>query len=647
MNKPIEYLRALCRDIVQNAQSGHIGMSLGASTLVYTLYKNFLKINPKNPDFIDRDRVVFSAGHCTPLIYSILHLCGYDITLNDLRCFRSLGSCTKGHPEIQTCGVDCTTGPLGQGFATAVGLAIAEKHLANVFNKQDLKLFDHYTYVILGDGCLMEGVSYESASIAGELKLSKLIALYDSNQITLDGQTNGVFSEDIKARFIAQGWDVFEVEKIDDEISISNAIIEAKLSDKPSLVIVPSVIGLGLQDEGNPITHSCKISRDECYEYREKNGLTTEAFSIPQNIYKEFQNMISATRIQNEYEETLYLYKKQYKKEYELYTKYLNNDFKVDINLSTCETFSGINLGHVALNALSESAKNIIGGSADVSRSTKARILASGFIDADNFSAKNLKFGVREFAMACISNGIAIHGGLVPFCSTFLAFSDYMKPAIRLSALMHAKVLYIFSHDTIKVGKDGPTHEPVEQIDMLRSIPNLQVFRPCCGTEVAYAYAQAYEYDGPTAIILSKGELSNLITKEKYMQDGVYCVYKGKKSIANIFASGEDMNLALKVLSKLRSQDLDANLYSILKSDNFTNIQKNSIKTNCVIECASAYTLQKFVGNQGLLFCVREFGQSGDGEQIYKNFNFDEEIISKEIVKLSIKNDDCIYSTLY
>lgn len=647
MFKPVDCLRALSRDIVANAQSGHIGMSLGASSLVYALYKTELNIFPENPDFINRDRVVFSAGHCTPLIYSILHLCGYDITIDDLKAYRTIGSATPGHPEIQSCGVDCSTGPLGQGFASAVGLAIAEKHLSSIFNKPGFDIINHYTYVILGEGCLMEGISYESASIAGELGLRKLIALYDCNKITLDSETKDVFTEDIELRFRALGWDTFKVQNHDDLVEITQAIEDAKNSSRPSLVIVPSVIGLGLDCENTPQAHSYILDENEAREFREKICLPKELFNIPVNMYRHFQEkLFKADKMEYLYNQMLKEYKKKYKKEYELFMKYLNNDFKIDIDLNTRQLFSGRDFGHVAVNSLFESANNLLVGSADLSSSTKIRLLSSGFMNFDNPQNKNIRFGVREFSMASICNGIATYGALVPVCSTFLSFSDYMKPAIRMSALMRARVIYVFTHDSIQVGQDGPTHQPVEQMDMLRTIPHLQVFRPCCGGEVSYAFKSAYKYMGPTAIILSKEKLTNLVVNEKELEKGIYCVYKGNKPIANIFASGADMNLALSVRNILATKQLDVNIYSILRVDeNF--ILPKSPKTNCVIECSSAYTLQYLLGENGLLVCQREFGQSGIGEMVYRKNGFKAEDIAQKIIKLSSKNGDCITSLLY
>ncbi len=638
MYQPVECLRALSRDMVANADSGHIGMSLGASSLVYSLFRNFLNVSPRNPDFINRDRVVFSAGHCTPLIYSALHMCGYDITIEDLKKFRQIDSCTPGHPEVQTCGIDCTTGALGQGIGCAVGLAMAEKHLASIFNKGNLKLFDHYTYAIVGEGCLMEGVSYEAMSIAGEQNLSKLIVLYDCNQVTLDGTTNGVFSEDLEKRVIAQGWDVFKVKTSDDMPGIAKAISDAKNSSRPSFVIVPSVLGLGTNFAGSNKAHAMKITKDDAITYREQCGLPSDMFNIPVDMYKHFGEInAKAEKMEREYANTLQEYKKKYKEDYELFTKFVQNSFKLDFNLNFTSVKSGRDAGALCLNALYNNAPNLFGGSADLASSTKVYINGAGVFSASNPQGCNIPFGVREFSMACICSGIALHGGLMPFCSTFLTFADYMKSAIRTCALMHARSLYVFTHDSIRVGEDGASHEPVEQIDMLRSIPNVVVFRPCCYAEVQYAYKFAYKHMGPTVIVLSKEALENLEVFDADMKQGIYAVYRCEQPCANILASGYEMHLALAVREKLKQKGLDANIYSILNVPKVVNLN-SPVKINCVIECASAYTLGNLIIPSGMLVCTREFGLSGRGDNVYLRRGFSAENIANKLLILCKNN---------
>lgn len=638
MYKPVEVLRALSRDMVANSDSGHIGMSLGASSLVYALFRNIINVSPKNPDFINRDRLVFSAGHCTPLIYSILHMCGYDITIEDLKKFRQIDSCTPGHPEVQTCGIDCSTGALGQGLACAVGLAMAEAHLAGIFNKGDLKLFDHYTYAIVGEGCLMEGVSYEAMSLAGENNLSKLIVLYDCNNVTLDGSLNGVFDEDLEKRVIAQGWDVFKVNSSDDIAGITKAISDAKKSNRPSFVIVPSIIGLDTNYAGLSKAHAMKISKDDAITYREQCGLPPEMFNVPIDMYRHFAEIQSkADKIEREYTSILKEYKRQYKEEYELFTKFVQNKFNIDLNLDFSSVKSGRDAGNLCLNAVYNKAPNWFGGSADLASSTKAFLDKAGKFSQDNYKGCNISFGVREFSMACICSGIALHGGLMAFCSTFLTFADYMKPAIRMASLMHARVLYVFTHDSIRVGEDGASHEPIEQIDMLRSIPNVTVFRPSTYQEVQYAYKFAYFNIGPTVIILSKEKLESLYSGEEDMKQGIYALYTSERPCANILASGYEIHLALEVRELLKQKGFDANIYSILNVPKKINLA-SQVNVNCVIECASAYTLNNLIVPNGMLVCTREFGLSGRGDNVYLRRGFNAEKIANMLLNLCKNN---------
>ena len=638
MYKPVECLRALCRDMVANADSGHLGMSLGASTLVYTLFRNFLNVSPKNPDFINRDRIVFSAGHCTPLIYSILHLCGYDITIEDLKKFRQIDSCTPGHPEVQTCGIDCSTGALGQGLACAVGLAMAEAHLASIFNRGNLKLFDHYTYAIVGEGCLMEGVSYEAMSLAGENNLNKLIVLYDCNQTTLDGNLTNVFSEDLEKRVIAQGFNVFKVNATDDIAGITKAISDAKNSNRPSFVVVPSVIGLGTNLAGKSSAHAMKLTQFDCSAYRDQCGLPSEMFNIPIDMYRHYQELMAkADKMEREYAQTLDEYRRKYKNEFDLFTKFVKSDFSLNFNLDFSLTKSGRDAGNMCLNALFGNAPNLFGGSADLASSTKAYLSDGKNFSSSNYLGSNISFGVREFSMACICTGISLHGGLVPFASTFLTFADYMKPALRMCAQMRAKGLFIFTHDSIRVGEDGASHEPIEQIDELRSIPNLTVFRPCCYAEVQYAYKYAYKNNGPTVIILSKEKLANLNPNIQDMAEGVYAVYRAENPCCNIIASGYEMHLAIEVRDNLTKLGYDANIYSILCMPKRYNLN-SPVNVNCVIECASAYTLSSLINPCGMLVCTREFGLSGRGDNVYIKRGFSADKITKLLINLCKNN---------
>ncbi|MBQ8749359.1 MAG: transketolase [Clostridia bacterium] len=652
MFEPINAIKVLAIDQIANAKSGHLGMAISASPIVYALYKNILNIAPNEPNFINRDRVIFSAGHCSSLIYSILHLCGFNVTLDDLKSFRKYGSKTAGHPEYNICeGVDATTGPLGQGIAIAVGMAMAERHLASKYNKPNFNLIDHYTYVVCGEGCLMEGVSYEACSLAGLHKLNKLIIIYDCNKITMDGSSEISFNEDLCKRFEAQGFDTIVVKTRNSVTEITTAIEQAKRSDKPTFIVVPSIIGEGTCYAGTNKAHGSPLDLNEAIKFRESCGFSDELFEIDKKYYKHFEDIKEkGKKMVADYNKMLDKYRKAYKKEYNDFINALNNDFKPSINLHIKEEIAGRDLGQYALRELNSNVSNLFGGSADVMTSTKAYLIDESEFSATNYAGKNIRFGVREFAMSAICNGIALHKGLVPFCATFLAFSDYMKASIRLSALMKLKVIYIFTHDSICVGEDGPTHQPIEQLDCLRNIPNLQVFRPCCGSEVGYAYMSAYEYDGPTAIILSRNNLAILTAKQTDMQKGAYIVHKAKKAIANVIATGLEVGLGQKVIQELNAKGLDANLISIVNKNNFDKLTikekhkiiNSSIKTNVVIEASSATTLANLCGTNGLIFNISEFGASGDAETLYKAYGFDAKTIAEKIMEKSFKNNDSI-----
>lgn len=650
--KDLDALKVLAIDEIANAKSGHPGMAISASPIVYSLYKKMLNVVPSEPKFINRDRVVFSAGHCSALVYAILHLCGYDVSLNDLMKFRKFGSITAGHPEVDLCpGVDATTGPLGQGIAMAVGMAMAERHLASRFNKPDIQLIDHYTYAICGEGCLMEGVSYEACSLAGTNKLNKLIIIYDCNKITMDGSSELALQEDLCKRFEAQGFSTFVVEKAGDIEGICEAIAKAKTSDKPSFIVVPSIIGEGTKVAGTNKAHGTPLSLEEAVEFRTQFGFSNNLFDLPSEIVQSYHSVFErGEQIKCDYAQKLVRYKRKYRKLFKEFSQILENQPSVKIKLDVHEEIAGRDLGQYALREVNKSVPNLFGGTADLMTSTKAYLIDESDFSSENYAGKNIHFGVREFSMNAICNGIALHGGLVPFCSTFLVFSDYMKASIRLSAIMKQKVIYIFSHDSIEVGEDGPTHQPIEQLDALRSIPNLQVFRPCCGAEVAFAYEQAISYQGPTAIILSKNKLPVLNTKRVDFSKGAFLVHKTRLPIANIIATGLEVGLALQVVNELQELNKDANVISIVNKrafDLITEKERNkiidkSIKTNVVIEASSANAISNLAGLNGLVFNINEFGASGSKTTLYNYYGFNPKAIANAIIEKSLKNGDSI-----
>ena len=644
----INTLRALSGDMTAEAKSGHPGMALGVAPVVYALYHDIAKINPANPKFFDRDRIVFSAGHCSAVIYSALHLSGYDLTIDDLKNFRSLGSKTPGHPEFGlTPGVDCTSGPLGQGVATAVGLAIAERHLAERFNKEDVELINHYTYAIVGEGCLMEGISYEACSIAGNLKLNKLIVIYDCNNISIDGSTSITFTEDLKSRFTAQGFNVTKVDVENDGYEgIVNAIKQAKQSDKPSFIIVPSIIGYGSVNEGKNKSHGTPLSYEEAEALRIKFNLDKTPFSVSKEVYNDFSIVKkNGLKAQKEYNAKVSYYKKKYKEYYKEFQKLFTSDIDI-INLDVDEAIAGRDLGQVALNKMATLTNNLIGGTADLASSTKQYITGGGDMKYDLYSSKNIRYGIREFAMGAITNGLALHGGLVPFCSTFLVFSDYLKAAIRLGALMKLKEMFIFTHDSIEVGEDGETHQPVEQLNTLRMIPGLDVVRPCCGSEVAFAYTHAYKNDRPTAIVLAKSKLLDHISSFKDIEKGAYIIADCKRPCAIILASGNEVGLALKVKQILDSRGCDVRVVSMLCQELFLRQDDKYIKkilpknfnTIVSIEAGNTSSWKRFVGSKGLCIGIEEFGASGKSKDLYVKYGFDAEVIADKVEKLAKEN---------
>ncbi len=652
-NNGLNALKALAIDEIANAKSGHPGMALSASRVVYALYKNVLNVAPTQGNFINRDRVVFSAGHCSALVYAVLHMCGFKVSLDDLKAFRKYGSITCGHPEFGVCdGVDASTGPLGQGIAMAVGMAMAERHMASKFNKGGFNLIDHYTYAICGEGCLMEGVSYEACSLAGLHKLNKLIIIYDCNKITMDGSSELAFNEDLHKRFEAQGFNVLEVESGASVEEITAVIQRAKqCKDKPSFIIVPSIIGEGTKVAGTNKAHGTPLKLEEAIEFRQSLGFSSELFDIPKECYADFECVnANGQKLLSDYNAMLNNYKKQHKKDYKAFMDALAGEYDVNIDLNIKEEIAGRDLGQYALRELNKQVPNLFGGTADLMTSTKAYLIDELSFSPLSPKGKNIHFGVREFGMGAICNGIALHGGLVPFCSTFLVFSDYMKASIRLSALMKQRVIYVFTHDSIEVGEDGPTHQPIEQLDALRSVPNLQVFRPCCGNEVGFAYMQAMRYNGPTAIVLSKNKLPIVRVKLADMEKGAYLVHKAKKPIANIIATGLEVGLALKVLDVLNEKGQDANVISVVDKGAFdlldekekAKIIDKSLKTNTVIEASSAGTLADLAGLNGLVYNIKRFGASGDKNTLYKALGFDAEYIAVKIMNKSFENIDSI-----
>ncbi|NLJ95468.1 MAG: transketolase, partial [Clostridiaceae bacterium] len=575
----INAIRVLSIDAVQKANSGHPGMPLGAAPLAFELWANHMKHNPKNPDWFNRDRFILSAGHASMLIYSLLHLFGYGLTKEDLSQFRQRNSKTPGHPEyLDTEGVEMTTGPLGQGMATAVGFAMAEAHLASRFNTEDHNIIDHYTYVVTGDGCLQEGVSGEASSLAGHLKLDKLIAIYDRNQITIEGSTDLAFTEDVVKRYESYNWEVLNVEDGNDTASIGEAIQKAKSNkDQPSLIVVNSQIGYGSPLVGSEATHGAPLGEENILKTKEYLGWDTslEAFEIPQELESYMADLQTELgKSEAEWNDLFADWKKanpELAKELELC---INPDTDAIENDPDFWDFSGSaatrKTSGIALNRLVKHLPGLIGGSADLAPSNNTHMEGLADFSATDYSGRNIHYGIREFAMTCIVNGMVLHGGLQAFGATFFVFADYMKPALRLAALMDIPSLFILTHDSIGVGEDGPTHQPIEQLAMLRATPNTYVFRPCDGVETAAGYLFNLKAKKPTVLALTRQNLPTYEQSSKEALKGGYVFQDSEQEPELIImASGSEVEPALEAQKELTKEGKQVRVVSIPCLDAF------------------------------------------------------------------------------
>ncbi|MDI6605045.1 MAG: transketolase [Thermoanaerobacteraceae bacterium] len=656
----INTMRILSIEEVQKAKSGHPGMPMGAAPMAYTLWAKYLKHNPENPDWVNRDRFILSAGHGSALLYSLLYLFGYGLTINDLKNFRQWGSKTPGHPEYGvTPGVEVTTGPLGQGISNAVGMAIAETYMAAKFNRPGYNIIDHNTYTIVGDGCLMEGISSEAASLAGSLKLGKLIALYDSNNISIEGGTDIAFTEDVGKRFEAYGWQVLTVQDGNNTDEIGKAIEKAKSeSDRPSLIIVKTVIGYGcLKKQGTPSAHGEPLGEENIKDTKKFLGWDyKEEFYVPEEVKKYMTDLKEKLRF--EYNKWVKLFNK-YREEYpdlakewdiwhgeEMPADLMNDDKFWSFDLKTATRSSS---GEI-LNYLSNIVKNLIGGSADLAPSTKTYMKGKGDYSAKNRGGANLHFGVREHAMGAIANGIAAYGGLKPYVSTFLVFSDYMKGSVRLSALMKLPVIYIFTHDSIGVGEDGPTHEPIEHLIMLRSIPNMTVIRPADAKEVSAAwYSALSKKDGPTAIVLTRQNVPLYDETSKDALKGGYILLREEKDKPDIIlmASGSEVKLIYEAHKALKEKGIDARVVSMPSMELFDeqpeeyrkSILPDNVRRRLAVEAASSYSWHKYVGLDGAVIAIDHFGASAPVDILFKEFGFTVENVVEKALSLMDDTD--------
>lgn len=628
--KIVNSLKGLSIDMINNAKSGHPGVSLGATNIIYTLYSRHMNVNVNDDKWINRDRFVLSGGHASALLYSMLYFMGF-LTLDDLKGFRCINSKTPGHPEITTPGVDMSTGLLGEGISNAVGFAIAERYYNNTITNKDM--INYYTYVMCGDGDLMEGVSYEALSLAGTLNLNKLIILYDSNSVTLDGSTDITFNEDIHLRFKSIGFNYIKTNNnIDD---IDNAIKEAKNSNKPTLIEVKTIIGEGSLLEGTNKIHGGILTEEDTYQLKEKLNLSTIPFDIDINLVSEFRDKIKE-RMHSKYENwknIFYTSSDLVKFSNSIDLLSLVNPFYEKMDESMRDTNGKI------MNVIGSNLYTFIGGAADTSLSTKTKILSSKMFSRNDYSGKNIYYGVREHAMAGISNGLA-SAGLLPFASTFLVFSDHMKPSIRMSALMDLPVTYVFTHDSITIGSDGATHEPVEQLDSLRSIPNFRVFRPADAREILGSWNEILNNPKPSAIVLSRNNTPLLKNSDaKSVSKGAYIVKKenGRLS-AIIVASGEEVNTVVKIAEELEKDKIylrvvsmvSESLYEQTCSEYKASILPNGYKC-IVVEYSNSNLWYKYIQNKNYLINLNSFGKSGTKEEVLKSFDLDYETLKERI----------------
>ena len=641
-NLTINTIRTLSADAIQKSKSGHPGLPLGAASMAYVLWKK-MNHNGKNPNWDNRDRFILSAGHGSMLEYSLLHLFGYGLTIEDLKNFRQVGSLTPGHPEYgHTKGVEITTGPLGQGICNAVGMAMAESHLAAKFNRENYNIVDHYSYVIVGDGCLMEGISGEASSLAGTLGLGKLIVLYDSNNISIEGSTDIAFREDVAKRYEAYGWQVLNVADGNDLDAVSEAIDKAKAEkNKPTMIVVKNKIGYGCPaKEGKASAHGEPLGEENVKALKENLGCKQEDFYVPSEVYSNMEELINVgVKKEEEWNKLFESYKEAYPELAAEYTKWMSGEidkeallenksfWEFDKEMATRQS-SGL-----VINRLKDIIPNLIGGSADLAPSNKTNMADEGDYSAENRLGRNLHFGVREHAMAAIANGMYAHGGLKVYCATFFVFSDYMKGAMRLSSLMKLPVTYVLTHDSIGVGEDGPTHQPIEQLAALRSLPNMTVFRPADSKETAAAWYYAVtNSETPTSLVLTRQNLPLYEGCPKRALKGGYILKDSEKETPDVIlmASGSEVELIHKAADVLKEKGIDARVVSIPSFEIFDaqdaeykeSVMPKKVRARVAVEALSSFGWHKYVGLDGDVISLDHFGASGKADMLFKQFGF-------------------------
>ncbi len=655
-NLTINTMRILAAEGVQKANSGHPGLPLGAAPMAYTLFARHLKHNPKCPDWPDRDRFVLSAGHGSMLLYSLLHVFGYDVSIEDIKEFRQYGSKTAGHPEHgHLPGIETTTGPLGQGIANAVGMAMAESHLAAVFNKEGFPVVDHYTYALSGDGCLMEGVASEACSLAGTLKLGKLILLYDSNNITIEGSTDFAFTEDVSKRFEAYGWQVLSVEDGNNDINgISAAIAAAKAeTQKPSIIMISTDIGYGCPAvQGSASCHGAPLG-DENIKALKKTlkWPYEESFFVPDAVKEEVNNLQKGFESSKKAWDDMFCeYKKAHPDMAALWNKYfspIGSDVLADKSLYEFEKpLATRQSSGIILNRLAEKLPGLFGGSADLGPSNNSVLKSSSYYAPDCREGRNVHFGVREFAMAAIANGLALHGGLIPYVATFFVFTDYLKNAVRMSALMQLPVIYVMTHDSIGVGEDGPTHQPIEQLACMRATPNTFMWRPADSKETAAAYICALAAKGPSVIALSRQTLPLYEQTNKSAQKGGYVLADfGEDPAVVLIGTGSEVKLCMDAAKKLWDEGISVRVVSMPCIEVFEQ-QSNSYKQSVlpdsldrrvVVEAGSSFGWHKYAGPKGEIIAIDSFGASGPAPKLFEAFGFTVDNVAQKAIEVLSK----------
>lgn len=647
----INTIRFLSVDQVERAKSGHPGMPLGASHIAYLIYDRFLKFNPKNPGWINRDRFVLSAGHASAMLYSLLFVMGYDLTLEDLKSFRQLGSKTPGHPEnFLTPGVEATTGPLGQGIGNAVGMALAEKYLSSYFNRDGFPIIDHYTFALVSDGDLMEGISCEVGELAGHWKLNKLIVIYDNNKVSIDGPTSLAWSEDVCKRFSAFGWYVQHIEDGYNLQEIEKAIKRAlDQKEKPSFISVRTHLGYGSPKQDDASVHGAPLGKENALQTKRNFGWPEEDFYVPEEVYAYREERIKrGMELEKEWNEIFNAYKQAYPELADLLIRAFRKDWGEDYK-KAIPTFSEPMATRQAsgkvLNAIAKHIPVLFGGSADLSESNNTYLHHMGDFSAENPTARNIHFGVREHAMGAILNGMAYHGGILPYGGTFLVFSDYMRPPIRLASMVGLQVVYVFTHDSIGLGEDGPTHQPVEHLSSLRLIPNLWVIRPADANETAIAWDMAIQRrEGPTALILTRQKLP-LIDRSKYasaegIRKGAYTLLdcEGLPELI-ILASGSEVHPALEAGERLKQEGIKVRVINMASFEVFesqpeeykNSLLPSEVKKRVAVEAGRGLCWYRYVGLDGLVISLETFGKSAPGDVLMEHFGFTTEKILKRI----------------